>query len=256
MSTSGGGQQGSARATEISKADFEASIERKIDFQIPYDFKAATHAAKLGQTFAEANRATKAGAALRDVAQAVRAWALPAMKRWPPAAAEEKSLLGKFDLKASCPKRPSPLPDPRTEGSRWIRSDRADRPCAAGPAGDRGAGLAGPNAAKERSRRLQSVRFAIPTAPTRAREAQMRRAVAQRKPPCRASRARPAAARRWPCGCTARARLDGPEYMYACGGIMAVVALLVLLKSGSLLVWAWRWAFWWARACRIWWWAA
>ncbi|MEW9854150.1 pilus assembly protein CpaE [Novosphingobium sp. M1R2S20] len=56
---------------EISKADFEASIERKIDLSVPYDIKAASQAAKLGQTFAEANRAGKPGAVLRDLAQLV-----------------------------------------------------------------------------------------------------------------------------------------------------------------------------------------
>ena len=36
---------------EISKTDFEASIERKIDISIPFDQKAATNAAKLGKTW-------------------------------------------------------------------------------------------------------------------------------------------------------------------------------------------------------------
>ncbi|WP_343609861.1 pilus assembly protein CpaE [Novosphingobium sp.] len=89
---------------EISKADFEASIERKIDFQIPYDFKAATHAAKLGQTFSEANRATKAGGALRDLAQAVRSIGF-VTETAPAAKDEKKSLLGKFDLKSILPKK-------------------------------------------------------------------------------------------------------------------------------------------------------
>ena len=57
--------------SEISKADFEASIERKINFTVPYDIKAATNAAKMGQTFADANRSSKAGMALRDIAKAV-----------------------------------------------------------------------------------------------------------------------------------------------------------------------------------------
>lgn len=92
-------------ASEISKGDFEASIERKIDFQIPFDFKAATHAAKLGQTFAEANRASKAGIALRDVANAVRAIGFTSDVAAPAPKAEKKSLLGKFDLKAMLPKK-------------------------------------------------------------------------------------------------------------------------------------------------------
>jgi pilus assembly protein CpaE len=88
---------------EISKPDFEASIERKIDFLIPYDFKAATHAAKLGQTFIEANRATKAGMAMRDLATAVRAVGF--VSEAAPAKDEKKSLLGKFDLKSILPKK-------------------------------------------------------------------------------------------------------------------------------------------------------
>ena len=95
--------------TEISKADFEASIERKIDFQIPYDFKAATHAAKLGQTFTEANRATKAGAALRDVAQAVRAIGF-ASEADSAARQDKKSLLDMFDLKSLLPTKKAKSP--------------------------------------------------------------------------------------------------------------------------------------------------
>ncbi|MXP41731.1 pilus assembly protein CpaE [Altererythrobacter soli] len=83
---------------EISKADFEASIERRIDFLIPYDHKAAVNAAKLGQTFVDANRASKAGAALREVASAVLGVAEEdAINE---AAAGTQSLLGKFDLKS------------------------------------------------------------------------------------------------------------------------------------------------------------
>ncbi len=91
---------------EISKADFEASIERKVNFAIPYDLKAATNAAKLGQTFAEANRAAKSGAVMREIAQAV-AGLTDADE-----AAETKgkkasgtSLLGKFDLKGLLAKK-------------------------------------------------------------------------------------------------------------------------------------------------------
>jgi pilus assembly protein CpaE len=58
-------------ATEISKVDFEASIERKINYTIPFDLKAAANAAKLGQTFADANRTAKAGQTIRDIAKAI-----------------------------------------------------------------------------------------------------------------------------------------------------------------------------------------
>ncbi len=96
-------------AAEISKADFEASIERKINVMIPFDLKAAANAAKLGQTFADANRSSKAGGAVRELSQAIlgasdveEAGAAPAAK---------KSLLGKLDLKSMLAKKPkSPAP--------------------------------------------------------------------------------------------------------------------------------------------------
>ena len=87
-------------AQEISKADFEASIERKINFTVPYDQKAAVNAAKLGQTFADANRSAKAGQAIRDIAKAIVGSgdgeeATEALAE----AGEKTSLLGKFDFK-------------------------------------------------------------------------------------------------------------------------------------------------------------
>jgi pilus assembly protein CpaE len=89
---------------EISRGDFEASIERKIDFTIPFDLKAAANAAKLGQTFVEANRTSKAGAIIRDVAQAVMGTSdvEAAIAAAEPA---KKSLLGKLDLKSMLPKK-------------------------------------------------------------------------------------------------------------------------------------------------------
>lgn len=85
--------------TEISKADFESSIERKINFTVPFDLKAASNAAKLGQTFAEANRSAKAGQAMRDIAKAI-----VGVSEDDGAALNQTgattSLLGKFDLKS------------------------------------------------------------------------------------------------------------------------------------------------------------
>ena len=94
-----------AGMAEISKADFEASIERKINIMIPYDIKAAANAAKLGQTFVQANRSTKAGAAMRELATAVigsaEDAATEAIEKAPGA---KKSLLGKFgDFKSLMP---------------------------------------------------------------------------------------------------------------------------------------------------------
>ena len=91
-----------ATFAEISKADFEASIERKIGLSVPYDLKGASNAAKLGQTFAEANRASKAAQILRDLGQQVIG-AGDAAEAGAPTA--KKALLGKFDFKAMLPKK-------------------------------------------------------------------------------------------------------------------------------------------------------
>jgi len=90
--------------TEISKNDFEASIENKIAFSIPYDVKSAANAAKLGQTFVDANRATKAAAVLREVGKAVLGSADVDTAGETPRASKT-SLLGKLDLKAMLPKK-------------------------------------------------------------------------------------------------------------------------------------------------------
>ncbi|MBS1239747.1 MAG: CobQ/CobB/MinD/ParA nucleotide binding domain protein [Proteobacteria bacterium] len=93
-------QQG---AGEINKADFEASIERKINFSIPFDQRAAVNAAKLGQTFADANRSTKAASVIRDIANAVIGTGGEDAAPLPVAGG--KSLLGKFDFKSFMPKK-------------------------------------------------------------------------------------------------------------------------------------------------------
>jgi len=89
---------------EISRADFEASIENKVDFVVPFDLKAASHAAKLGQTFIEANRAGKPAAVIGKIAEAVCATGGVE----PNAKANgdtKKSLLGSFDLKGLLSKK-------------------------------------------------------------------------------------------------------------------------------------------------------
>ena len=99
---------------EISKADFESSIERKIGFVVPYDIKAAANAAKLGQTFCEANRASKAGAVIRDMAKLV----VGASELSPVEASRpiKRSLLGKIALKSKLAKSRSPRPRPPEPG--------------------------------------------------------------------------------------------------------------------------------------------
>jgi pilus assembly protein CpaE len=55
-------------AGEITRKDFESSIERKVDIIVPLDMKVATQAAKLGKTIAEAGKGSKIANALGDVA--------------------------------------------------------------------------------------------------------------------------------------------------------------------------------------------
>ena len=88
---------------EISKADFEASIERRIDFAIPYDIKAASNAAKLGQVFVDANRSSKATAAIKQIA--VRIMGASEEDLDDIMGEEKKSLLGGFDFKGLLAKK-------------------------------------------------------------------------------------------------------------------------------------------------------
>ena len=86
-------------AAEISKADFEASIERKINFQIPFDQKAAANAAKVGQTFIEANKSSKTVAPIREIASmiiGVNEDGGEGLEK----AGQKGSMLGGFDLKS------------------------------------------------------------------------------------------------------------------------------------------------------------
>jgi pilus assembly protein CpaE len=56
-----------AAQLEISRKDFESSIERKIDFVIPFDQKLAAQAAKLGKPLAEAGKNTRTVAPMLDL---------------------------------------------------------------------------------------------------------------------------------------------------------------------------------------------
>ncbi len=88
---------------EISKADFETSIERSINFMVPYDVKAAANAAKLGQTFIEANRSSKASQAMRELGNAIMS--ISDGQGADGALKPKKSLLGKLDLKTMLKKK-------------------------------------------------------------------------------------------------------------------------------------------------------
>ena len=94
--------------SEISRKDFESSIERKIDYTVGFDPKVVTQAAKLGKTVAEAGKGTKVGAAIAEIVDRLAAVGDDAAN----AGSDEKpktakpSLLGKLSgFKAMMPKK-------------------------------------------------------------------------------------------------------------------------------------------------------
>ncbi|WP_324828247.1 pilus assembly protein CpaE [Qipengyuania zhejiangensis] len=93
---------------EISKADFEASIERKIDVSIPFDQKAAANAAKLGKTFIDANAGSKATAAMKQVADRVVSMGSEDHSSADSGLGAKKSLLGGLDFKNLLSKKKEP----------------------------------------------------------------------------------------------------------------------------------------------------
>ncbi|MET0241321.1 MAG: pilus assembly protein CpaE [Sphingobium sp.] len=60
-----------AGAQELSRKDFEQSIERKVDVVLPFDTKATVLAAQKGKTVGDAARATKLGQALAQAGRLV-----------------------------------------------------------------------------------------------------------------------------------------------------------------------------------------
>ena len=96
-----------AAQLEISRKDFEGSIERRIDHFVPLDQKLAAQAAKLGKTLAEVAKTAKTTAPLVDVA--TRLLAIGETDSGTPGTGKKTgagSLLGRIgDLKAMMPKR-------------------------------------------------------------------------------------------------------------------------------------------------------
>ncbi len=103
---------------EISRKDFEGSIERKVDFVLGFDQKLASQAAKLGKTLAEVGKGAKALSPLAQLATTMLALvdsdsgdgAASAPGKGKPGAkagaSAASALMGKFgDLKALLPKR-------------------------------------------------------------------------------------------------------------------------------------------------------
>ena len=80
---------------EVSRKEFETSVERKVDLIVPFDAKVAVQAAKLGKTVSEAGKGSKVAAAIADIAQRLVSTADEVV---PEAAAKGKkpSLMGKL----------------------------------------------------------------------------------------------------------------------------------------------------------------
>ncbi len=91
---------------EITRKDFEASVERKVDVVVPYDPKIASQAAKLGKPVADAGKGSKLESAIGDIAARLGT-AVDVDDDKPKAKVKEgKSLIGKLsNLKSFLPKR-------------------------------------------------------------------------------------------------------------------------------------------------------
>jgi pilus assembly protein CpaE len=85
---------------EISRKDFEQSIERKVDVVIPFEPKAAAQAAKLGQPFAKAATGAKVGGPLNQLVQMTLATVSVEEEQDEKAGGSTASLLGKLNIKA------------------------------------------------------------------------------------------------------------------------------------------------------------
>jgi pilus assembly protein CpaE len=97
-------------AQEISRAEFEKSIERKVDVVIPLDLKAAAQAAKLGQPLAKV-AGVKVAQPLGQLVNLTISAVDGADDKSAEAGASASLMgkLGKFDLKSMLAKKPAPV---------------------------------------------------------------------------------------------------------------------------------------------------
>ena len=98
----------SAGQPEISRKDFEGSIERKLDYVVPFDIKLASQAAKLGKPLAEAGKNSKTVAPLVQLAaRIVDTGDNAAAEAKEKSGTKGKSLIGKMGLGALLSKAPA-----------------------------------------------------------------------------------------------------------------------------------------------------
>jgi pilus assembly protein CpaE len=88
-------RMGPSGTSEVSRKEFETSIERKIDFIVPMDAKTVNQASKLGKSVAEVGKSGKIGQALLAIANRLVATAGDDMAA-PDAPEKGKSLASKF----------------------------------------------------------------------------------------------------------------------------------------------------------------
>jgi pilus assembly protein CpaE len=85
---------------EVTRKDFEVSIERPVQVLIPMDAKTATAAAKQGRPFVEVAKGNKAGASLKELSQRIMV-ASAKVSEAPEAASNLKSKLQAFTSRLS-----------------------------------------------------------------------------------------------------------------------------------------------------------
>jgi pilus assembly protein CpaE len=95
-------------AQEISRKDFEQSIERSVDIVIPFEPKAAAQAAKLGQPFAKVATASKINGPLTQLVNLCVSTVEGQEGETGKVAETPKSLLDKLNLKGLVAKKPKP----------------------------------------------------------------------------------------------------------------------------------------------------
>jgi pilus assembly protein CpaE len=97
-----------AGAQEISRKDFEQSIERSVDIVIPFEPKAAAQAAKLGQPFAKVATASKIQSPLAQLVSLTTSTVEGSEGSAEKPKDGAKSLLDKLNLKGLVAKKPKP----------------------------------------------------------------------------------------------------------------------------------------------------
>ncbi len=81
---------------EISKKDFESTIERKVDLALPFDAKSASQSAKLGQPIVAAVKGSKVSTGIIALADMIAGTAIEVVADAPDKPKAKKSVLGGF----------------------------------------------------------------------------------------------------------------------------------------------------------------